>query len=116
MKTHRKKPAPYPIISRSGFDIRFPSSLPILKDGCFRVLDAAVAGGAPKDFLRIYRYGDGQRANSRNWPAWIAKVGHKYYPNESVTEHGLMSPIRAEFIQRCLDRRATLFHEAVANP
>ncbi|NQW99792.1 HipA domain-containing protein [bacterium] len=87
MNTHRKKPAPYPIINRSGFDLRFPNELPILKDGCFRVLDAAVAGDAPKDFLRIYRYGDGRRANSRTWPAWIAKVGHKYYPNESVTEH-----------------------------
>lgn len=87
MKTHRRKPAPYPIINRSGFDVRFPSELPILKDGCFRVLDAAVAGDAPKDFLRIYRYGDGRRSNSRGWPGWIAKVGHKYYPNESVTEH-----------------------------
>ena len=86
MKSHSQKPAPYPIISRSGFDVRFPSNLPILKDGCFRVLDAAVAGDAPKDFLRIYRYNDGRRANPRNWPAWIAKVGHKYYPNESVTE------------------------------
>jgi hypothetical protein len=87
MNLHRKKPAPYPIINRSGFDVRFPSDLSILKDGCFRVLDAAVAGDAPKDFLRIYRYGDGRRANPRTWPEWIAKVGHKHYPNESVTEH-----------------------------
>ncbi len=86
MKSHRKKPAPYPIINSSGFDVRFPSDLPILKDGCFRVLDAAVAGDAPKDFLKIYRYGEGRRSNPRSWPAWIAKVGHKHYPNESVTE------------------------------
>ena len=87
VKTRLRKPAPYPIINRSGFDLRFPGGLPILKGGCFRVLDAAVAGDAPKDFLRIYRYGDGRRSNPRGWPGWIAKVGHKYYPNESVTEH-----------------------------
>jgi hypothetical protein len=80
MKTQRKKPAPYPIINRSGFDVRFPSDLPVLKDDCFRVLNMAVAGDAPKDFLRIYQYGDARRGNSRSWPAWIAKVGHKYYP------------------------------------
>jgi hypothetical protein len=87
MNSHRKKPAPYPIINRSGFDLGFPCGLSVLKKDCFRVLDAAVAGDAPKDFLRIYRYGDGRRANPQSWPAWIAKVGHKYYPNESVTEH-----------------------------
>ena len=46
-----------------------------------------MAGDAPKDFLRIYQYGQGRRSRPSRWPAWIAKVGHKYYPNESVTEH-----------------------------
>lgn len=83
------KPRPYPIINRSGFDICHPSDLPCLKAGKFRVLDAAVAGDAPKDFLRIYQYGEGRRNRARSWPAWIAKVGHKYYPNESIAEHFL---------------------------
>jgi len=46
-----------------------------------------VAGDAPKDYIRIYEYGSGRRANKHSWPAHIAKVGHKYYPNESITEH-----------------------------
>lgn len=82
-----KKPSPYPIINPSGIRLRIPGGLPVLKDGRFQVLDAAVAGDAPKDFLRIYRYGEGRKANPKTWPAWIAKVGHKYYPNESITEH-----------------------------
>jgi len=85
----RKKLLPYPIINRSGFYVFHPSGLPSLKAGKFRVQDAAVAGDAPKDFVRIYRYGEGRRVCPRGWPAWIAKVGHKYYPNESITEHFL---------------------------
>jgi hypothetical protein len=81
------KPAPYSIINRSGWDVRHSAGLPSLKDGKFRVIQAAVAGDAPKDFLRIYRCGDGRSGNPQCWPAWIAKVGHKYYPNESITEH-----------------------------
>ncbi len=87
MFRHYRKPAPYPVINSSGFDIHFPSGLPVLRTGRFKVLDAAVVGDAPKDFLRIYRYGEGRRSSPRTWPAWIAKVGHKYYPNESITEH-----------------------------
>lgn len=81
------KPAPYPIIQRSGFDVTFPSRLPVLKSEKFRILDATVAGDAPKDFLRIYQHELARRDNPSRWPAWIAKVGHKYYPNESITEH-----------------------------
>lgn len=87
MKASTIKPAPYPIINRSGWDVQHSAGLPSLKDGKFRVIQAAVAGDAPKDFLRIYCYGEGRSGNPRSWPAWIAKVGHKYYPNESITEH-----------------------------
>jgi hypothetical protein len=87
MNTATIKPVPYPIINRSGFDVRHSAGLPSLKAGKFRVIQATVAGDAPKDFLRIYRHGEGRSGNPKSWPAWIAKVGHKYYPNESITEH-----------------------------
>lgn len=45
-----------------------------------------MAGDAPKDFIRVYEYGRGKRCNPGKWPAFIAKVGHKWYPNESITE------------------------------
>ena len=44
-------------------------------------------GDAPKDFIRIYTYGSARRDAPHKWPAYIAKVGHKWYPNESITEH-----------------------------
>lgn len=77
MTAPASQPEPYPIINRSGVEIWHSSGLPCLKSGKFRVVDAAVAGDAPKDFLRIYRYGEGRRSRSRSWPGWIAKVGHK---------------------------------------
>lgn len=44
-------------------------------------------GDAPKNFVRVYAYGKVRRDTPRKWPAYIAKVGHKWYPNESITEH-----------------------------
>ncbi|MBL9118169.1 MAG: HipA domain-containing protein [Verrucomicrobiaceae bacterium] len=87
MKRRRSKPLPYPIINRSGLHVPHSYGLPSLKKGKFHLLEAAVAGDAPKDFLRIYQYGHGRRSRPCSWLAWIAKVGHKYYPNESITEH-----------------------------
>jgi len=52
------------------------------------VLDPREVGGeAPKDFIWVRRPG-AKRAQTdhRTWPAYIAKVGHKMYPSESITE------------------------------
>jgi len=49
--------------------------------------ERSVTGAAPKDF--IYLYERGLSVDPRNhltWPAYIAKVGHKNYPSESITE------------------------------
>lgn len=75
------------IINSSGYDIRPAQPLAVVKNGHFRVVDASVAGDAPKDFIRVYEYGTARKASPHLWPAWIAKVGHKWYPNESITEH-----------------------------
>ena len=77
----------YPIINQSGVFLTFPGRLPCLRAGRYWTPNVNVAGDAPKDYIRIYEYGAGRRTNKRSWPAHIAKVGHKYYPNESVTEH-----------------------------
>lgn len=47
----------------------------------------SITGDAPKQYVRIYEYGDGRKAKVSSWPLYIAKVGHKWYPNESITEH-----------------------------
>jgi hypothetical protein len=55
----------------------------------FVLVDGSVGGDAPKDVIRVYEYSKGElRINkTENWPIYIAKVGNKSYPVESVTEH-----------------------------
>lgn len=76
------------IINWSGFEIRNQGVLPPLRKGYYyTVADQAIAGDAPKDFIRAYTYGAANRSAPRKWLGYIAKVGHKWYPNESITEH-----------------------------
>ena len=76
------------VINRSGFDISSDCELPPLRNGYYYTeVDQVIAGEAPKDFIRAYHYGKADRSKPRKWPAYIAKVGHKWYPNESITEH-----------------------------
>ena len=50
--------------------------------------DRGITGDAPKDFIRIRPPGTAEQdAQSNTWPAYIAKLGHKCYPSESITEH-----------------------------
>jgi hypothetical protein len=59
-----------------------------LRFGFYKVLDQSVGGDAPKDFIQMYQYGDGVfRKNPKTWQKYIAKVGHKWYPLESITEY-----------------------------
>ena len=76
------------VINWSGFDISSQGVLPPLRKGYYyNVVGQVIAGDAPKGFIRAYTYGEADRSNPRKWPAYIAKVGHKWYPNESITEH-----------------------------
>ena len=51
------------------------------------VTHISVTGDAPKDFIKYYQFGMGRKENSKNWPLFLVKLGHKYYPIESITEH-----------------------------
>jgi hypothetical protein len=82
---HSVRPAQ--IKRRSGFEVVSHPSIEHLRAGFFCKVNASVSGDAPKDFLRVYAYGRGRKAQPTSWPAYIAKVGQKYYPNESITEH-----------------------------
>ncbi len=80
--------SPEQVINWSGFEIRNQGVLPPLRKGYYyTVADQDIAGDAPKNFIRAYTYGAAHRSNPRKWPEYIAKVGHKWYPNESITEH-----------------------------
>ena len=53
----------------------------------YKIINESVGGDAPKDVIRFYQYKKGKIANPKTWPKYIAKIGHKWYPNESITEH-----------------------------
>ncbi len=58
-----------------------------IRRGAFCKVDIAIQGDAPKDFIRVYEFESGVRKSSRKtWPQYIAKVGHKWYPVESISE------------------------------
>lgn len=58
-----------------------------LRTGYYRILKDDLGGDAPKDFIAVYEYGHGKKSKPRNWNRHIAKVGHKWYPLESISEH-----------------------------
>jgi hypothetical protein len=63
--------------------------LDVLKNHQYRVEGRyAITGDAPKEFIKVYEYSEGQRKiNQKSWSLYIAKTGHKWYPNESVMEY-----------------------------
>lgn len=74
--------------SSSGY--KFRGIEVIKRHQCRWVKDFTLSGDAPKEFVKIYHYEKGQtwtKSNDRNWPEYIAKTGHKWYPNESITEY-----------------------------
>ena len=73
------KLAPVPIISYSGFE---PDDVSVIGEENYRVRgDINISGDVPKDFIEVY---DDSR---KEWVSYVAKVGHKWYPNESITEY-----------------------------
>ena len=74
------------ILNYSGITLK-TGLIPPLRKGYYRVLDQPVSGDAPKNFIQIYQYGFGRKSSPKTWPKYIAKIGHKWYPVESITEH-----------------------------
>ena len=69
----------------------FSKSIPELKKNNYWVeRSMTVSGDAPKELLHIYEYSKSNtfhKVNFRKCPLYIAKTGHKWYPNESITEY-----------------------------
>ncbi len=77
-----------PYENHSGFDPDLRTHIPILRKKDTLILDEAISGEAPKDFIKVYEYGRTLRKdNPKTWTPYIAKVARKWYPNESITEH-----------------------------
>ena len=62
--------------------------VPKLKSGRYYLDDRNPGGAAPKDFIWVHPSNKGpvRMGDWPHWPAYIAKVGHQFYPAESVTE------------------------------
>ncbi len=71
----------------SGWEIQPIEQIPPLRRGYYNILNFDPGGEAPKDFIRLYQYGITRRNPPGNWTTWIAKVGHKWHPVESVMEY-----------------------------
>lgn len=81
-----KQVSKLPILNFSGF-LPTNGNFEVAKKHCYNVIkDVSVTGDAPKDIDRLYEYGASLKIQSNKWPIYIAKLGHKYYPSESVTE------------------------------
>ena len=65
---------------------RWEQVIPALRPWRHFVTDAFISGAAPKNFVHVYDHNSGRRDHPPSWPAYIAKVGHKRYPTESITE------------------------------
>lgn len=73
----------------SGWQVSPIEQIPPLRKGYYQIVDVSPGGDAPKDFIQLYEYGKARRSNPRKWQAWIAKVGHKWHPIESIMEYML---------------------------
>jgi hypothetical protein len=64
----------------------FIPKIKLLKKSQFHVIDIPVTGDAPKDIVKAYFYKRGVKRSSKRC-TYIAKVGHKHYPIETITEY-----------------------------
>jgi hypothetical protein len=85
-------PADEPIKRLSDYQRDWPSLIPALPKGKFAIQSTetlSIHGDAPKCFISMRDCLPGQYLSRRpsRWPRFIAKVGSKHYPTESITEH-----------------------------
>lgn len=74
----------------SSVHLNLQKLVPTLKRNNWKELGISVGGDAPKNFLAIYEYKRDskiKKSNVESWPKYIAKVGHKWYPIESINEY-----------------------------
>jgi len=93
---HRRKRTARPVIRQSHKkEIRYSadykqvwaSLIPQLKNYKLATVDfLSIPGDAPKDFIKDSEHRPGHRARKQRVERYIAKVGSKFYPNESITE------------------------------
>lgn len=87
----------YKLEKNSGARIKKPGKIQTVKKHQYCIVDGyTITGDAPKEFIRVYDYGEARKAEPKKWPLYIAKTGHKWYPTESITEY-LLNLLGVEF-------------------
>lgn len=84
----------------SGAVIPFGNKIKTIKRHQYSIIEGvSITGDAPKALLKVYEYkrdGDIRKRNRKNWPLYIAKTGHKWYPTETLTEY-LLNQLGIDF-------------------
>ena len=71
----------------SGLNLDSHRTIDVIRKCSFKIRDVAIGGDAPKDVIQVYQYnGIIRKQSPKTWPVYIAKIGQKWYPNESITE------------------------------
>lgn len=74
----------------SGVYLALQGCIPPLRKGYWQELNFYPGGDAPKSFIAFYEYeadSNIRKSKPHTWPRYIAKVGHKWYPLESINEY-----------------------------
>ena len=71
----------------SDYQLPWATLIQRLREYSIQTVDfLSMAGDAPKDFITDSEYRPGHRTRHERSESYIAKVGSKFYPNESITE------------------------------
>ncbi len=71
----------------SDYQIEWSKYIPALKNFHLQSVDfLSISGDAPKDFITDKEYRPGHRSRRNPKDSFIATVGSKYYPLESIIE------------------------------
>ncbi len=72
---------------RADYQLDWETLIPNLRKYKLEKVDfLSITGDAPKDFITDSEYRRGYRSHSQKKESYIAKVGSKFYPNESIVE------------------------------
>jgi hypothetical protein len=101
--SYKAQPAPIKKYSNEKA-LFYDKSVRILKRHQYIVSPESLSGDAPKDFIKVYEYGRCKKKNRKSWIPYISKIGHKWYPMESITEH-LLTRLGQEWGFRMADSK-----------
>ncbi len=107
-KNHSKE-----IRNYSDCQVNWTSLIPHLKRYKVETVDfLSIPGDAPKDFVTDSEYREGHRFRRQKEDRYIAKVGSKFYPNESIVEQ-LITRVGQVFKINIADSKLRIIDEQV---